>query len=184
MELLGRARSGEDLAVEELCRRFLPRLERWASGRLPDYARDLLDTRDVVQESMMATVARLDRFEPRHAGAFQAYLRTAVLNRMRNEMARSRGRSVALLDSRIGDPSPSPVEQAIGREAMDRYECALEQLPLTDRALVIARVELGLRYDEIAEEAGRPSADAARMAVSRALLKLATKMREIEKGQP
>jgi DNA-directed RNA polymerase specialized sigma24 family protein len=39
--------------------------------------------------------------------------------------------------------------------------------------LVIARVEMGLTYPELAAATGKPSAGAARMAVSRALLRLA-----------
>jgi RNA polymerase sigma-70 factor (ECF subfamily) len=185
MDLLSRARSGEERALDELCRRYLPRLEHWASGRLPAYARGLLDTHDLVQEAVMATVARIDQFEPRHGGAFQAYLRTAVLNRLRNEIARARGRPAqAVLESCLVDPSPSPAEETIGREALERYERALDQLSTMERALVIARVEMGSSYAEIAEDTGKPSADAARMAVSRALVALAEQMRARERGTP
>jgi RNA polymerase sigma-70 factor (ECF subfamily) len=40
----------------------------------------------------------------------------------------------------------------------------------------IPRVEFGLSYAEVAETLGKPSADAARMAVVRALVKLAKEM--------
>jgi DNA-directed RNA polymerase specialized sigma24 family protein len=38
-------------------------------------------------------------------------------------------------------------------------------------------VELGMSFEEVAAATGRPSADAARKAVSRALLRLADEMR-------
>jgi RNA polymerase sigma-70 factor, ECF subfamily len=52
----------------------------------------------------------------------------------------------------------------------------LQRLRESDRELIVARVELGLDYDEIADLLGRPSMSAARVAVSRALLRLATEM--------
>jgi DNA-directed RNA polymerase specialized sigma24 family protein len=59
---------------------------------------------------------------------------------------------------------------------MDRYESALQRLREGDRELIIARVELGLDYREIAELLGRPTVGAARVAISRALLRLAVEM--------
>jgi DNA-directed RNA polymerase specialized sigma24 family protein len=45
--------------------------------------------------------------------------------------------------------------------------------------VLIARVELGMSFDEVAAATGRPSGDAARKAVSRALLRLAEEMRDV-----
>src|SRR5262245_5756240 len=81
LELVSRARQGDADALERLCARYLPRLKRWAHGRLPAWARGPLETDDVVQESLVRSVAQLGDFEPRHEAAFQAYLRQAVLNR-------------------------------------------------------------------------------------------------------
>lgn len=182
MDLLDRARDGDNRAIEELCRRYLPRLQRWARGRLPRGAREVMDTHDLVQEAVLASVRRLDHFEARRANAFQSYLRTAVLNRLRSEVDRVRRHPESLhVDSRLCDPAPSPLEELIGSEALDRYERALENLPPTKRELVVARVELGLSYAQIAEELGKASSDAARMAVTRALLSLAEGMRKLEK---
>ena len=73
--------------------RHLPPLKREASGRLLRWARDISDTFDVVQETMMQTFKRLDAFEPRSEGALQAYLRQAVINRIRNQGRQSSVRS-------------------------------------------------------------------------------------------
>jgi RNA polymerase sigma-70 factor (ECF subfamily) len=77
------------------------------------------------------------------------------------------------LDASLVDPGLSPLEAAVGAQVVERYEAALQRLSEGDRELVIARVEMGLTYAELAAATGKPSAGAARMAVSRALLRLA-----------
>src|SRR5688500_19892281 len=55
LNLLQRARAGDADALDALIGRFLPRLQRWATGRLPGWARDLADTHDLVQEDRKST---------------------------------------------------------------------------------------------------------------------------------
>jgi RNA polymerase sigma-70 factor (ECF subfamily) len=176
--LLEQARNGDTHALNRLLQRYLPRLTRWASGRLPRWARDMADTDDLVQDTLVRSVSNLSRFRPQGDGALQAYLRTAVMNRIRDEVRR-RGRQPepAVLDSALPGKGQSPLEEAIGQELLGKYDRALDRLAPDDREAVIARIEMGCSYAEIAEATGRPSADAARMAVSRALLRLAEEMR-------
>ena len=75
----------------------------------------------------------------------------------------------------------SPLENAVGREAMERYDAALAQLPEEQQEAVILRVEMGYTYVEISELMGRISPDAARMAVTRALVRLSRLMRAGDK---
>ena len=89
--LLERAKQGSREALDSLFARHLPLLRRWAHGRLPRWARDIADTSDLVQETVLQTFKRIEAFEPRGDGALQAYLRQAVLNRIRNEF-RSKAR--------------------------------------------------------------------------------------------
>jgi len=178
IELLALARSGQNAATDAIFRRYLPRITRWARGRLPRYARDLLDTDDLVQDTIFQTLKRLTSFEPQHEGALQAYLRQAVVNRIRDEVRRA-GRhpgKEGIEDEGHVDEAASPLDEAIGREAVARYEVALERLKPEERQAVILRVELQLPYAQIAEEMRKPSADAARMAVARALVRLAEEM--------
>ena len=60
IELLVRAREGDRLAVEALLQRCLPGVRRWAHGRLPPAARASLDTQDLVQETVLHVLRRLD----------------------------------------------------------------------------------------------------------------------------
>jgi RNA polymerase sigma factor (sigma-70 family) len=86
--LLQRARAGDRAALDALFEQELPRLRRWASGRLPRWARDILDTSDLIQETVLETFKRLDAFEPRGDTALQAYLRQTQVNRLRNQLRR------------------------------------------------------------------------------------------------
>jgi RNA polymerase sigma-70 factor (ECF subfamily) len=175
--LMVQAREGEPDAVERLCRRFLPRLRRWAAGRLPRGARDLVDTDDVVQDVLVHAIAHLAHIDYRQEHALQAYARRMLKNRITDEIRRATrtpGRSA--LDAERPGGWPSPFEELVGRETVRAYESALERLEPLEREAVVARIELGSSYEEVADAVGKPSADAARKAVSRALVKLATEM--------
>lgn len=176
-QLIERARAGDQDALDRLFARHLKPLQRWATGRLPKWARDLTDTDDLVQDTLLRTVKRIDLFEPRRVGALQAYLRQAVLNRIREELRRKgRQPDATDLDGLEVDSAQSPLEQAIGREAVERYERALERLKTEEREVIIARVEMGYTFEELAEAVGKPSSEAARKAAHRALVRLAEEM--------
>src|SRR5512145_2903188 len=85
-DLLRRAQLGDSEALNELFRRHLGPLRRWARGRLPRWTRDLRDTEDLVQDTLAQTLKHVQDFEPRHDGALQAYLRQALVNRVRDEV--------------------------------------------------------------------------------------------------
>lgn len=178
INLLARVREGDADALNRLMARHLPPLQRWARGRLPHGVRDLEDTADLVQETVIQALKHLDRFEYRREGALQAYLRQAVYNRIRGEFRKKRARPSRVdVDSRQEDLSPSPLEHAVGAEALERYERALARLKPEDREAVIARMEMDCSYAELARALDKPSADAARMAVGRALMRLAEEMK-------
>jgi RNA polymerase sigma-70 factor (ECF subfamily) len=176
-ELIDRARHGDQDALDRLFARHLRPLQRWVSGRLPGWARGLADTDDLVQDTLLRTFKRMEGFEPRRVGALQAYLREAVLNRLRDELRRKRRQpeTVGLASVEI-ESDASPLEDAIGQEVVDDYERALERLRPEEREAIIARIELGMTYEELAEAVGKPSSEAARKAVQRALLRLAEEM--------
>jgi RNA polymerase sigma factor (sigma-70 family) len=178
-DLLRRAREGDAHALDDLFRRHLSPLRRWARGRLPRWTRDLRDTEDLVQETLTQTLKHINAFEPRHDGALQAYLRQALINRVRDEVRRvARYPTATGIDEgeEHADRSASPLDEAIGSEAVARYEGALQRLRPEEREIIIARVELQQSYAQIAAGHGKASPDAARMAVARALVRLAEEM--------
>jgi RNA polymerase sigma-70 factor (ECF subfamily) len=181
-ELISRARTGDQAAIERLFARHLRPLQRWASGRLPRWARDLADTDDLVQEALLQTFKKIEDFEPRRVGSLQAYLRQAVLNRLRDELRRKARRpELSDLDGLEDVAARSPLEEAIGRQAIEDYEEALGRLKPEEREAIIARVEIGYSYAELAEALGKPSAEAARKTARRALLRLAEEMHRADR---
>jgi len=177
--LIARVRAGDREALERLFARHLPPLQRWARGRLPKWARQLTDTDDLVQDALVQTFKRIDEFEPRRVGALQAYLRQAVLNRVRDEVRRKGRYPVTEADLELLEleSAASPLEEAIGREGVERYERSLARLKPAERDIIIAKVEMGYSYAELAEVFDKPSTEAARKAAQRAIVRLAEEMR-------
>jgi RNA polymerase sigma factor (sigma-70 family) len=173
--LLARARLGDHAALESLGARYSKLLGQWAHGRLPRQARDSVDTDDLVQVTLIKAFRHLEDFEPRREGAFLAYVRRILLNQIRDHIRHARRRPVHedVRDDLEDDAARSPLEEIIGHENVARYELALGVLSDRQREAVILRVELGLRYREVAEALGAPSVNAARMIVARALVHLA-----------
>ena len=177
LQLLRRAREGDRAALDALFERHLPWLQRWAHGRLGSWARSAVDTADLVQDAVLQTFRRLDQFEPRGQNALRAYLRQAIQNRIHDEHRRvlTRGAQRELLDGRP-DPGPSPFDTLVNTDAEERYRHSLLRLRSDDRELIVGRVELGYSYAQLATLTGRTSADAARVALKRALVRLAEEM--------
>lgn len=175
--LIERARGGDKEAVDRLLERYVTPLRRWARGKLPKWARDAADTDDLVQDTLLQTFRRLGDFDVRGPGALQAYLRQAILNRVRDEL-RKKGRRPqgTCLDGLEVDGRLSPLEEAIGHQAIERYEHALATLRPDEREAIIGRVEMGYSYEELADVLGKPSPDAARKAAKRALDRLIRQM--------
>jgi RNA polymerase sigma-70 factor (ECF subfamily) len=177
--LIARARAGDTLAGQRLLARLLPILRRWARNRFPARIRDARDTEDLIQDVLLRAFRRIDSFENRGEGAFLAYLRQILLNAVRDEARRSNRRPApSRLEETLPDTAPSVVERAIGADRLRRFEEALATLPEEQQQAVILRIEFGYSHARIAEALGKPSADAARVMVARALVQLARKIDE------
>jgi RNA polymerase sigma-70 factor (ECF subfamily) len=178
-QLVQRAKQGDPTALDALMTRYLPRLYRWASGRLPLHARSLLDTTDLVHDTLLKAIQSLDRFEVRGPGGFQAYVRRAIQNRILDQI-RWAGRRPGTEDpsENLVDPGRSPLENAIGADLFARYERARAQLRVEDQLFLHLRIELDFDYREIAAIMESPSWNAARMGVQRSLRRLVEIMRD------
>ena len=99
------------------------------------------------------------------------------MNRLRDELRRrARGPSRVDADDVEQEALRSRVEETVGVETVAAYEQALTRLRPEEREAIIGRVELGLTYDELALALEKPTADAARKAAQRALVRLAEEM--------
>jgi len=177
VELLNQIKGGDGAAMERLLQRCMPALRRWAHGRLPPASRGMLETEDLVQDAVVAGLRRLDAFESRHQGALQAYFRQAVMNRIRDLVRQQQRRPEQTeLPEHLVDEGPSPLEHSIGAENVNRYKAAVCRLKPADREAIIGRVEMQYSYEMLAVVLNKPTASAARVAVTRAMKRLATEM--------
>lgn len=184
-DLVARAQAGDRAALDELLVRSLPSVQRWAHGRLPLYARGALDTDDLVQQAAYRTLKRLHLFQPRHVYSLQAYLREAVVNRIRDAVrtqTRHGLKEMPPVDVYVHDPcdesAPSPLEEILKQETVERYRRGLKKLKAGDQRAVVLRLELDMDYRELAKHLGKPSEAAARMAARRAMERLAHVLKE------
>ncbi|MDE2928076.1 MAG: RNA polymerase sigma factor [Acidobacteriota bacterium] len=180
--LLKRVRQGSASAIEVLFTRYSPWVRRRVRGRLPQWARDGITTSDLAQDVLHHTFARLKWFESKHMGALRSYLRRAVENRVQDELRRATRR---LDDSRVAPPQEPfrPTEEAspqhqqmLNKEMWKRYRDGLKGLKDRDRHLIVGRAELGYSYRQLAAIERMPSADAARKALKRAVIRLSKVM--------
>ena len=179
LALVTRAREGDRLALERLAVRYQAALLRFAHGRIPGSARGLVDTVDIVQVAMMSALARLDPIDTSLPGSLLAYLRCAVLNKIRDEIRRARRRPQAgTLDDRLPARDLDPLEAVISEQELERYNLAILQLPADQQEAFLMRIEMDCSYREIADALGRPSAEAARMLVRRAIRAVAAALLE------
>jgi RNA polymerase sigma-70 factor (ECF subfamily) len=175
--LLRRVRDGDASARDGLIRRYLPALRRWARGRLPGGARHLADTDDLVQVTLLRALDKVQEFEHRGEGSFLAYLRRILKNEICDQMRRAARRPAGEpMSETLTVNEQSPLEAVIGQETLERYEAALARLPDDQQEAVMLRIELGFSWSEVAEATGSPTPNAARMAVTRAIARLAEEM--------
>ena len=179
LALVTRAREGDRKALEHLAARYQAALLRFAHGRVPTAARGLVDTADVVQAALSRTIARLGSIDTSVPGSLLAYLRSAVLNQIRDEIARARRRpQTTELTDQLPALDKDPLETVISRQQYERYNLALLQLPADQQEAFLMRIEMGCSYQEIADALGRSTADAARLLVRRAIRAVTAMLRE------
>ena len=177
VDLVVRARLGDEAAWRELVARYEGPLRRSIRGRLPRAARGLTDTDDMVQDATLNILRRLPLIELRFPGALLAYLRRSVSNRVADEHRRAvRQGPTATLDDNLPDGHQSPLDLTIDRDKVRAYRTALLALGADDRLAIVMRLERGAGYDVIAARLGKPTPNAARVAVARAMFKLAKQM--------
>jgi len=183
VELLARYRQGDESAIDRLFMRYLPKLQKIIRVRLPRSTRDISkDTNDFVHNAWVRALEALKegRFEYRDEGSFLAFLYTIVKNLANDERRKAihRARHVELLAEPV-DLSPSPLEDAIGSEAVERFDSALEKLKERHRVAIILKIGFGYTAAQIAEAMGDNHPNTAGMRVRRAILRLAEILNEI-----
>ena len=140
-DLVAAARSGDQHAFLELCRRYRPSLKRRIRGIVRHYE----DAEDVLQETLMSAFRHLAGF--RAQCSFRTWITTIATNhslmllrKRRNhpesgfEFVTAEGKEVESLQ--ISDPMPNPEQVYAKRQASQRLSQAVKMLPPGVRQLV------------------------------------------------
>jgi RNA polymerase sigma-70 factor (ECF subfamily) len=174
VDLIAKAKQGDEQALGAVLERCLPPLTRWAHGRLPPTVRESADTTILVRQAVSNMLIHLDRFEPReHVGAMQAYLRQSVLNDIRSRLRIVARRDLPRdQDDGLVPDEADPLDQAIAQQSFERYRAALARLRVRDRELIVARIESEWTFEEIRDHFAFRTTNAVRLALARALRRL------------
>ena len=149
--LVKRAKDGDRAALEALCTRHAPRVERLARHLL----RDPEDARDAAQEALAKVCVRLQQF--RGDAQFSTWLHRLVVNTCRDAAERRAARTYEPLDDEIrAGPSGDPV-RAAGMSELRRELCdSLAGISPRQAQVVVLKDALGYSFEEIADAAGMP----------------------------
>jgi RNA polymerase sigma-70 factor, ECF subfamily len=149
--LVRRAKDGDRAALEALCARHAPRVERMARHLL----RDPEDARDAAQEALAKVCVRLPQF--RGDAQFSTWLHRLVVNTCRDAADRRKTRvTEPLLDDIDAGAAGDPVREA-GMSELRRELCdSLAGISSREAQVVVLKDAMGYSFEEIAEAAGMP----------------------------
>ena len=176
--LIAQVRGGNPTARERLAGRYLEALRGFAHGRLPGKARDLMDTDDLVQVTVLRALDKVHAVDAQRKGNFLAYMRKILVNKVRDEIRRaSKTPQMEALSPTVPSNAPTPFDDLLERDSILAYHRALSRLSTRQREALILRIEHGFSYQQVADEIGSPSANAARMIISRGLASVTKHLR-------
>lgn len=169
--LVGRIRAGDAGARAALIARIDPLLRRFARGRVPQLLRHEQDTADLVQSTWLRVLDKLGGIALQGPGDFFAYLRTVLINALR-EALRRQGASPINFDADAESATATLVASNVDPDDWLAYEQSLAAMPPDHRVVVLMRYEFGMSFAEIAQELGE-APDAVRMRLNRAIARIA-----------
>jgi len=151
--LVKRARDGDGRALDALCERHAPRVERLARHLLHDTE----DARDAAQESLAKLCTRLDQY--RGEAAFSTWLHRLVVNTCRDVADRQRARRCEPL---AGELEQRASHEADPARAVDLAELrgalrgALAGISAEQARVLLLKDGFDLSFEEVAKVAGMP----------------------------
>jgi RNA polymerase sigma-70 factor (ECF subfamily) len=154
IELITRARSGDEMAFRAL----LSRYQRGVYGICLRMIRNRDEAADLSQEAFVKVFSMLDRYNP--SFAFSSWLFKIATNLCIDFMRKRRIETFAMdepIESEKGEiqrqyeaPEPDPEQELLRKETMERLNDAIEKLPPHYRIMLILRHQENLSYEEIA----------------------------------
>ncbi|HEX5246553.1 MAG TPA: sigma-70 family RNA polymerase sigma factor [Gaiellaceae bacterium] len=149
--LVARAKAGDRLALEALCARHAPRVERLARHVL----RDPEDARDAAQEALAKVCVRLPQF--RGDAQFSTWLHRLVVNTCRDAAERRSSRVHEPLDDDLAAGPADDPARAAGMSELRRELCdSLAEISAREAQVIVLKDAMGYSFEEIADAAGMP----------------------------
>jgi RNA polymerase sigma-70 factor (ECF subfamily) len=181
LELVARAQGGDHAARERLFARYYPRVFRVVRARMGVRLRALEAPEDIVQNTFLAALTALERFEAREDAALIDWFARLTENQLRtaakhhDALKRGGPRSAAGAPEPPGEPTssePSPLERLTQAEQARILDECISELPDEEREALVLRDHADASWSLIAERLARPSEGAARELHRRAGLRL------------
>ena len=149
--LVRRAKDGDARALEALCARHAPRVERLARHVLADPE----DARDAAQDTLAKLCTKIGQF--RGEAAFSTWLHRLTVNACRDLVQRRGGRRLVPLDEdmRIA-PDCCPAHEAELAELRAELRTGLAGLPAGQARVLVLKDALGFSFQEISKASGMP----------------------------
>jgi len=179
LELVARARAGDGEAREQLFARYYPRVFRVVRARLGRGLRALETPEDLVQNTFVAALSALERFEAREdAGLIDWFARLAenqIRDAVKHHTALKRQTPPAAgLEHPVEPPARDtpPLERLSRAEEQRLLDECIAELPHDEREALVLRDHAEASWQLVAETLGRPTEAAARELHRRAQLRL------------
>ena len=168
--LVARAQAGDAMALHALLAAVRPLVLRYCRSRLRSYAGGLEAADDVAQETCVAFLDVLPRYQ-RQGAPFAAFVYGIAAHKVADAQ-RSFRRSAVLVAELPDqtDPTPTPEEQAVSAAGVRAANDLLARLPPRTRQVLLLRAG-GLSADAVGQRLGM-TANAVRVAQHRGVAKL------------
>jgi RNA polymerase sigma-70 factor (ECF subfamily) len=169
--------SHNEAAMADYLDRYAPRLERWMQLRTPRWLRGAIDCRTAARAALSDCLPPGGQcHDVAEEVASVARARAQVQDRLAWAACRaSEGLRCAGETERVLS-ADSMRATDVSSSLLQRYDAALTHLRRADREAIILRLELGLPWTEVVTLLEKTSAPAAKIAVCRALVRLAREM--------
>lgn len=171
VELLGRIRAGDVIAIHEFYGQVEPFLRNLARQCLNADLRRTMDSNDLAHSAFRRILAGSMRARFEDESRALSWIATIVRNRVRSLARRSDLRDVSIeVLPESPQASRGPAEMAEDAEEVERFRAAMEHLSSRERRIVALRDFEELSYAEVARRLEPPStAEAVRKAHDRAI---------------
>jgi RNA polymerase sigma-70 factor (ECF subfamily) len=184
-DLLQRARAGSAEAIEALYERYAGRLLGFIRLRLGRDLRARLESRDILQASLLKSLEHLDELKASNAPSLMAWLARIAEHEIRDRadyhqrLRRDAAREVAIADDTpVAALTRSALSKVIFGEEARQLEAALESLSPEHREVIVLRKFEELSFAEIGRRMRRTE-DACRMLLARAMTALTLRLAAI-----